>query len=84
MSLKPLAVLTALSFCCQIVFSIYYATTIVDQNSLFNLQQTELNRLTIKNQQLVIELSGLNSLSTFVKFSQTHLYTPINSSVSLY
>ena len=83
MSLKLLTILTIISFCCQVIFSIYYSTTIVDQNTLINDQQTVLDRLIIKNEQLRITFSDLNSLSTIVKFSQTGLNSPITSSVNL-
>jgi len=84
MSLKPLTLIAAVSFCCQVIFSIYYSTSIVDQNSLINIQQTNLDQLIIKNEQLQIKLSALNALPTVEEFTRNKFYTPVTSSMNLY
>jgi len=84
MALKPLVIFTVLSFFCQIIFSIYYSTAIVDQNILVNAQLSDLGRLTINQQQLEIKLSTLNSLSHILNYTQNKTYTPVTSTVDLH
>lgn len=83
MRLKPLAIFTAVSLLCQIVFSIYYSIAIVDQNSLINTHESLLNQLTINHQQLEIKLATLNSLSNFLDFTKDKTFLPVTSSTNL-
>jgi hypothetical protein len=83
MSLKPLIVLAAVSFCCQIGFSVFYSIKIVDQSLLINTLETNLNQITIANQQLEIKLAKLGSLSSVVDQIKDKNYVPISSSVNL-
>lgn len=83
MTLKLLVIFTSVSLLCQVVFGIYYSVAIVDQNTLINTQEFELRQLTIKNQQLEIRLSSLNSLSNYLDYTGNKAYTPITSSINL-
>jgi hypothetical protein len=83
MSLKFLTLFAIITLLCQVIFGIYYSTAIVDQNSLFDANQSALSRLTADNQQLEIRLSSLNSLSHTLLFSDNKTLIPINSTINL-
>ena len=83
MRLKYLVIFAAFTLFCQVFFAIYYSVSIVDQNVLFNTQESNLNRLTITNQQLEIKLSSLNSLSNTLNYANGKPFIPINSSINL-
>lgn len=83
MRLKYLVILTVISFLCEVIFGIYYSISIVDQNVLFNSQETNLGQLTIENQQLEIKLSTLGSLSHTLDFAQSKSYVPVSTSINL-
>jgi len=83
MSLRFLVILTALSLLCQIIFGIYYSVAIVDQNTLINTRETDLDKLTIDHQQLEIRLSSLNSLTKVLEYTRGRVYSPVSSSINL-
>lgn len=83
MSLKLLAILASISFCCQVGFSIFYSAKIIDENISINNLENKLNQLTIQNQQLEIKLSLLNSLPNIIPQTVNQLYLPIYTSLNL-
>ncbi len=83
MSLKPLTILAAFSFCLQVIFSIIYSIKVVDLSQLANVSNQNLTQATIINQQLEINLSELNSLSTLFSQTEGKNYTPVNTVVNL-
>lgn len=83
MNLKLLIVLASISFCCQISFSIFYSTKIIDENTLINNLEKNLIDINIQNQQLETKLAQLNSLSNIVSQTIDKSYLPINSSIQI-
>jgi hypothetical protein len=83
MRLKSLVIFAAFSLLCQVAFSVYYSVAIVDQNTLINARQSQLNDLTLNHQQLAIQLSTLNSLSNFLDLTKDKPYVPVTSSINL-
>jgi hypothetical protein len=83
MSLKLLTVFSLITLLCQVVFSIYYSVNIVDQNILFNTNEVLLNQLTLKNQQLEIDLSIQNSLTRTLQFADNQSFIPVTSVINL-
>jgi hypothetical protein len=83
MPLKLLVIFTVASIVCQIIFSIYYSIAIVDQNTLINTRESNLEQLNIDNQQLEIKLSTLNSITNYLDITGNKAYTPVSSSINL-
>ncbi len=81
MKIQMMMVLAGVCFVCQIIFSIYYSVAIVDQNSLYNRQQTTLQLLITNQQHLQIEAAKLKSLSNLLH--TTIFSTPISSTIDL-
>lgn len=84
MDFKPLVIFTAISFCLQVLLSIFYSIKIVDQSQVANNLNKELTQVIVKNQQLEIQLSQLSSLSHLVNSNQNQNYIPITTVINLY
>ena len=65
----------------QIIFSIYYSITIVDNNSQYNQQQDQLQVLNTNNQHLQVEAAKLKSLPELLRSAK--LKIPIESTIDL-
>lgn len=80
---SPLLVICILTFVAQIVFSIYYSLTIVDQNTLLNSQLQQLTTLETNHRQLINTLASHNSLDTVFNYPESEILVPVTKSIDL-
>lgn len=67
----------------QIIFSFYYSSEIINQNNFINQNQTTLQTLKFKNQNLEKKLAILSSLSTIEATTSQKNYINLKETLNL-
>lgn len=80
---KQLTLVIALTLLCQIIFSFYYNSEIIDQNNLLQSQTQTQNQLTLTHQKLEQQLSGLTSLQYLYPLIQSKKLKPIKQTFTV-
>lgn len=83
MILKAFGLIAIITFLTQIVVSFYYSSEIINQNSSFNQNQTELENIQSRNQNLIKELSSLVSIESLQRKITPLNYIPINQIIKI-
>lgn len=83
MILKAFGLIAIITFLTQIGVSFYYSSEIINQNSSFNQNQTELENIQSRNQNLIKELSSLVSIESLQQKITPLNYTPINQVIKI-
>jgi len=68
---------------CQILFSFYYSSEIINQNNLINQNQTSLQSLKIANQELKKQFTSLTSLSQIQTLINQQNYINLKENLNL-
>jgi len=80
---NSLAFLLLLSFLIQILFSIYYSSEIINQNSNYLILQEKVDSLEIERQTLQAKLATETSLEKLSQYLQGKNYQPIWQQIDL-
>ena len=80
---KPLFLFIFSLIIIQVIFSFFYSSEIINQNNLINQNQTILESLKIKNQELEKELATLSSLSRIEATASQKNYKNLKEIINL-
>jgi hypothetical protein len=80
---KPFFLILFLLIISQVFFSFYYSSEIINQNNLIDKNQTILQSLKIKNQELAKDFTSLTSLNQIQTLVSQKKYINLKESLNL-
>jgi len=80
---KPLFLFIFSLIIIQVIFSFFYSSEIINQNNLINQNQTNLQSIKIKNQELEKELATLSSLYIIEVTASQKNYKNLKETINL-
>ncbi|MDD2483093.1 MAG: hypothetical protein PHE32_02160 [Candidatus Shapirobacteria bacterium] len=80
---KPFFLILFILIACQILFSFYYSSEIINQNNSINKNQSSLQSLKIANQELKKQFTSLTSLSQIQTLINQKNYINLKETLNL-